>query len=58
MDKILLENLIKDLDGKCKSHEDKLKEELNIYREFIRANNLECDVMAYYGRSDEGKGKE
>ena len=35
----------------------KLKEELTILRSYISFNHLECDVMAYYGRSDENRGK-
>ena len=33
----------------------KLKKELTILRNYIHFNNLECDVMAYYGRSDESE---
>ena len=35
----------------------KLKKELTVLRSYIHFNNLECDVMAYYGRSDERKTK-
>ena len=36
---------------------EKLEKELTILRNYIHFNNLECDVMAYYGRSDEKRGK-
>ena len=36
---------------------EQLKKELTILRNYIHFNNLECDVMAYYGRSDENRGK-
>lgn len=34
------------------------KKELTILRNYIHHNNLECDVMAYYGRNDESEGKD
>ena len=36
-----------------KAENKQQKEELTILRNYIRFNHLECDVMAYYGRSDE-----
>ena len=36
-----------------KAENEKMKEELTILRNYIRFNHLECDVMAYHGRSDE-----
>jgi hypothetical protein len=37
---------------------NRLKKELTILRNYIHFNNLECDVMAYYGRNDESEVKE
>jgi hypothetical protein len=41
--------------NRLKTENKKLKKELTILRNYIHHNNLECDVMGYYGCGDESE---